>query len=115
MSQVVDNPERSRFELEEQGLVAFADYRLHGDRLSIPHVEAPPAQRGTGAAGRLMTGVLDIARERLILDRGKRRCSGPIPHLRRCAAACGMTSLGIHQHQASRSWNSAWRWMKAAA
>ncbi len=64
MGQVIDNPERSRFELEEQGLVAFADYRLHGDRLSIPHVEAPPALRGTGAAGRLMTGVLDIARER---------------------------------------------------
>lgn len=64
MNQVVDNPERSRFELEEQGLVAFADYRLHGDRLVIPHVEAPPALRGTGAAGRLMTGMLDMIRER---------------------------------------------------
>ncbi len=64
MSQVVDNPERSRFELEEQGLVAFADYRLHGDRLAIPHVEAPPALRGTGTAGRLMTGVLEMVRER---------------------------------------------------
>jgi hypothetical protein len=64
MSQVVDNPEKSRFELEEQGLVAFADYRLHGDRLAIPHVEAPPALRGTGTAGRLMTGVLQIVRDR---------------------------------------------------
>ena len=64
MGQVLDNPEKSRFELEEQGLVAFADYRLHDDRMVIPHVEAPPALRGTGAAGRLMTGVLDIARER---------------------------------------------------
>jgi hypothetical protein len=64
MSQVVDNPERSRFELEEQGLIAFADYRLRGDRLVIPHVEAPPALRGTGAAGRLMTGVLGIVRDR---------------------------------------------------
>jgi hypothetical protein len=64
MSQVIDNPERSRFELEEQGLVAFADYRLQGDRVVIPHVEAPLALRGTGTAGRLMTGVLDIIRER---------------------------------------------------
>ena len=64
MGQVLDNPEKSRFELEEQGLVAFADYRLHGDRMAIPHVEAPPALRGTGAAGRLMAGVLDILRER---------------------------------------------------
>ena len=64
MSQVTDNRERSRFELEEQGLVAFADYRLQGDRLVIPHVEAPPALRGTGTAGRLMTGLLGMVRER---------------------------------------------------
>lgn len=59
---VVDNSERRRFELTEQGLTAFADYRLHDGRLTIPHVEAPVALRGTGAAGRLMTGVLEIAR-----------------------------------------------------
>ncbi len=65
MSQaVVDNTARHRFELTEQGLTAFADYRLDGVRLVIPHVEAPPALRGTGAAGRLMTGVLDQVRER---------------------------------------------------
>ncbi len=64
MTQVVDNPARSRFELEEQGMVAFADYRLEGERLVLPHVEAPPALRGTGTAGRLMTGLLDTARER---------------------------------------------------
>ena len=64
MSHVVDNPGKSRFELEEQGLVAFADYRLQGDRRVIPHVEAPPALRGTGAAGRLMAGMLAAVRER---------------------------------------------------
>ena len=60
---VVDNPDRSRFELIENGLTAYADYRRHGGRLIIPYVEAPPALRGTGAAGRLMEGVLAIARE----------------------------------------------------
>ena len=64
MSAVVDNLERRRFELEERGLLAFADYRLEGDELVIPHVEAAPALRGTGAAGRLMTGVLDLVRSR---------------------------------------------------
>lgn len=64
MNQVVDNPARQRFELEEQGLVAFADYRREDGRLLLPHVEAPHALRGTGAAGRLMEGLLSIVRER---------------------------------------------------
>lgn len=64
MSNVTDNPAERRFELVEQGLTAFADYRLHGKELILPHVEAPPELRGTGAAGRLMEGVLTIARER---------------------------------------------------
>ena len=59
---VTDNPERHRFELIEDGAVAFADYRRDGDRLVVPHVEAPDALRGTGAAGRLMEGVVEHAR-----------------------------------------------------
>jgi predicted GNAT family acetyltransferase len=61
---VVDNPERHRFELTEQGLTAFATYRLDGSRVVIPHVEAPMALRGTGTAGRLMTGLLELIRAR---------------------------------------------------
>ena len=53
-----------RFELAEQGAVAFADYRVQDGRLVIPHVEAAHALRGTGAAGRLMEGVVDAARQR---------------------------------------------------
>lgn len=64
MTAVTDNTDRRRFELVEQGLTAFADYRLNGDVLMLPHVEAPPALRGTGAAGRLMEGVAAHARER---------------------------------------------------
>ena len=62
MSTVIDNPGQSRFELEEDGLIAFADYVRTGERMIIPHVEAPVALRGTGAAGRLMEGVLAAAR-----------------------------------------------------
>lgn len=57
-----NNTAAHRFELEEDGHTAFADYRLEGNVLHLPHVEAPPALRGTGAAGRLMQGVVDYAR-----------------------------------------------------
>ena len=53
-----------RFELAEQGALAYADYRVQDGRLIIPHVEAAHALRGTGAAGRLMAGVIDAARQR---------------------------------------------------
>ena len=61
---VIDNAAKSRFELEENGQIAFANYFRRDSVLVIPHVEAPPALRGTGAAGRLMAGVLAIVRER---------------------------------------------------
>ena len=59
---VTDNTARHRFELEEAGEIAFANYRRDGQTLVIPHVEAALALRGTGAAGRLMQGVVEIAR-----------------------------------------------------
>jgi len=62
---VVNNHARRRFELTENGLTAFADYREDGEVLLVPHVEAPHALRGTGAAGRLMQGLLEqIRRDR---------------------------------------------------
>ncbi|WP_029010565.1 GNAT family N-acetyltransferase [Azospirillum halopraeferens] len=59
---VKDNPDRRRFELEIDGMTVFASYRRDGDELHIPYVEAPPPLRGTGAADRLMHGVMRIAR-----------------------------------------------------
>jgi predicted GNAT family acetyltransferase len=56
------NPAKSRYELEVDGLIAFADYQRSGRRMVIPHVEADPALRGTGAAGRLMSQVAATAR-----------------------------------------------------
>ena len=53
---VRDNQERRRFELDVGGQVAFASYARQGATLMIPHVEAPPPLRRTGAAGRLMQG-----------------------------------------------------------
>jgi predicted GNAT family acetyltransferase len=59
-----DNTEQHRFELVENGLTVFAEYRRHDDRYVINHVEADPALQGTGAAGRLMQQIADHAREK---------------------------------------------------
>ena len=47
---------------DEQGLTAYADYRLAGERLYIDYVFSPPPLRGTGASGRLMTALAADAR-----------------------------------------------------
>lgn len=60
---VTDNAARRRFEMEVDGQVVFADYRRDGDRLTITHVEAPPALRGTGAASRFMHALMARARQ----------------------------------------------------
>ena len=68
-----DNPAQSRFELEENGLMAWANYRIRDGVYVLPHVEADPPLRGTGAAGRLMQQIVDHARaQKLVLEP---RCS----------------------------------------
>ena len=62
MTDVTDNQARSRYELVEQGLTAYADYRREEGRLYIDYVLAPPPLRGVGTAGRLMQGVAEDAR-----------------------------------------------------
>jgi predicted GNAT family acetyltransferase len=64
MSELRDNREQSRYEMDEQGMTSYADYRLQGDRLFIDYVFAPPALRGSGAAGRLMAAVAAEARRK---------------------------------------------------
>jgi predicted GNAT family acetyltransferase len=62
MSNLVrDNTERSCYELEIDGQIVFANYRRDGAIVSILHVEAPIPLRGTGAASRLMQGIVEIA------------------------------------------------------
>jgi uncharacterized protein len=61
-TKVRDNPGKCRFKLDLCGQVVFACYARYGSTLVIPHVEAPPPLRGTGAASQLMAGVMEIAR-----------------------------------------------------
>lgn len=59
---VVNNKSANRFELEENGELAIATYRKHDGLYLIPHVEAALGLRGKGTAGRLMEGVVAMAR-----------------------------------------------------
>ncbi|HEX7887075.1 MAG TPA: GNAT family N-acetyltransferase [Phenylobacterium sp.] len=47
----------ARYEMDEQGLTSYADYRRTGDRLYVDYVFTPVPLRGSGASGRLMTAV----------------------------------------------------------
>lgn len=58
-----DNPNRSRYELDIDGQIVFANYRRQGDVLAITHVEAPVSLRGTGAASRFMQGLMQVMRQ----------------------------------------------------
>jgi len=80
---VTDNSSAGRFELDKEGLTTFANYRLADGTLYIDHVEAPPALRGTGAAGELMQGVMQIAGERGY----------------RVVPICGYAAAWIRRHQ----------------
>lgn len=59
---VHDDKANDRFVLDVGGTVAFANYRLAGDRVIITHTETPPALRGQGIASRLVAGALELIR-----------------------------------------------------
>lgn len=62
MTDFKDVKQKHRFEYEQDGKIAFANYRRENDVLYIDYVEAPPALRGTGAAGELMRKIIETAR-----------------------------------------------------
>ena len=59
---VRDNKAKSRFELDVEGAVAFANYRLTPSTVVITHTETPPAMRGRGIASELVQGALQLIR-----------------------------------------------------
>lgn len=83
---VKDNRERNRFELDVDGKIVFANYRRNGTVLTIPYVEAPPSLRGTGAAGRLMQGIMERARAEGLT----------------VVPVCGYAATWIHRHREYR-------------
>ena len=61
-SNVRDNTELHRFELDADGHVAFSNYKRADGVLTILHTEMPKALEGRGIGSALMRGVLDSAR-----------------------------------------------------
>lgn len=61
---VRDNAAAHRFELETDGRLAIAVYRLDGGTMTLTHTEVPRELEGRGIGGRLVRGALDAARER---------------------------------------------------
>lgn len=60
---VVDNADRSRFEITIDGrMVGLADYVLRPGVMALTHTEVDEAYRGRGLAGRLVRAALDSAR-----------------------------------------------------
>ena len=62
MTDVNDNKAMHRYELNVDGSVAFANYRLSPDIVTITHTETPAALRGRGIASQLIKGVLEQIR-----------------------------------------------------
>jgi len=62
MAVVRDNKALSRFEMDVDGAVAFANYRLTPQAVIITHTETPRALRGRGIASELIKGALDLIR-----------------------------------------------------
>lgn len=69
-TRVVDNPDRSRFEILVDGRPAgFADYVVTNGVLTLPHTVVDPAYGGRGVGSILVGEVLDVARQRDLLVR----------------------------------------------
>ena len=62
MAAVRDNKARSRFELDVDGGLAFANYHLTPQAVVITHTETPAALRGRGIASELVKGALNLIR-----------------------------------------------------
>src|ERR1700692_2962955 len=59
---VCDNKAQNRFELDVEGAVAFANYRLTPSAVIISHTETPRSLRGRGIASELIKGALELIR-----------------------------------------------------
>ena len=64
MSDVRNNEERSRYELVEQGHLAFSAYEIHGEVITFTHTVVSPSLQGMGIGSRLILAALTDVRSR---------------------------------------------------
>jgi len=82
MNQVRDNKAKGRFELDVEGGIAFAKYRVTPSAVIITHTETPRELRGRGVASELTKGALALI-----------RADG-----HKVVAACGFVVDYLHRH-----------------
>ncbi len=58
-----NNTELSRYELEIDGKIVYANYHVKVNILNIDYVYAPEELRGSGAAGKLMEEIAQLAQK----------------------------------------------------
>jgi hypothetical protein len=61
---VVDNPDRSRFEMFVEGQTSFLSYSMGLNTVTLVHTEVPERLRGRGFGTALVKGALESARAR---------------------------------------------------
>lgn len=61
---VKDNPQHERFELEQDGDLAYAVYQLQGASITFTHTFVPTSLRGRGLATQLVLAGLASSRAR---------------------------------------------------
>ena len=79
MAAVRDNKAQNRFELDVDGAVAFANYRVTPSAVIITHTETPRALRGRGIASELVRGALELIDGRKVIA----GCGFVVDYLRR--------------------------------
>ncbi|HEX8622704.1 MAG TPA: GNAT family N-acetyltransferase [Allosphingosinicella sp.] len=62
MADVSNNEAEHRYELEVDGQLAIAEYRLRPGRITFTHTQVPDALEGRGIGSRLVKAALDDAR-----------------------------------------------------
>ncbi|MBK5259931.1 MAG: N-acetyltransferase [Thermoanaerobaculia bacterium] len=60
--QVVNNEKESRFEIDVNGKLAMAEYRLKPGQITFTHTEVPKELGGKGIAQKLVRAALDHAK-----------------------------------------------------
>ncbi|HET6511304.1 MAG TPA: GNAT family N-acetyltransferase [Candidatus Kapabacteria bacterium] len=61
--EVVDNPERHRFEARVDGILSQVGYRINGNEITFTHTEVPESLSGRGIANQLAQTALNFARD----------------------------------------------------
>jgi len=62
--QIINDQSAKRFHLDFDGCLAFIDYEIDGDKITLIHTEVPPQLGGRGIASKMARAALDYASEK---------------------------------------------------